>query len=445
MMRYAFKADSLQKHLDHAQWWPPEILRQHQAGLLVQLIRHAKTNVPWYADRLDEGILSADGKLDLDAWRAVPLLTRSEIRRAGSALHSSQLPPEHGRVSQQQTSGSTGEPLVIQTTELTRRVWIANTLRKHSWQGTDLDKKLAVIRRRIDDGADPPDGVTLSTWGTATVGRVPTGPCVVLSVTSTTSQQAEWLAREQPDYLQTFPSVAFELARHVQSRGQSLEKLQQVLTFGEVLEPAVRKACRDAWNAEVVDSYSANEVGHVAVQCASDGPYHVQAEHLLVEVLDSDGNQCGRGQTGRVVVTDFFNYAMPLLRYDIGDYATVGDACSCGRNLPTLRNIVGRQRNMFVLPGGETIWPALNVDPLEVLDGELPIRQFQVAQVSHGQLEARLVSDRPLSEAEQGVIRTMLADATSDDFDVRFTYVDKIPRGPTGKFEDFRCELGRPN
>ncbi len=436
--------NSILAQLNNAQWWPAEVLRRHQHGLLAQLVRHAQATVAWYAGRLDVGSLFTDNAFDADAWRSVPFLTRTDIQQSGSDLHSTQVPPEHGRITRQWTGGSTGTPVVVLTTELALRFWIANTLRKHAWQGTDLSQKLAVIRYRTDNAADPPDGEGLSTWGTATVGRVATGPCVVLNVKSTTSEQAVWLVREQPAYLQTYPSVAHALARHFQESGLSLANLRQVLTYGEVLESPVRAACRDAWGADVVDAYSANEVGHIAVQCAADRPYHVQAEHLLVEVLDDEGNSCQPGHTGRVVVTDLFNYAMPLVRYDIGDYAEVGEVCSCGINLPTLCSVVGRQRNMFVLPSGDTIWPALRVDPLDALGPELPIRQFQVAQVSRTQLEARLVSERPLAEAEQGAIRKMLAEATSDEFDVRFVYVDEIPRSPTGKFEDFRCELRRP-
>ena len=123
-------------------------------------------------------------------------------------------------------------------------------------------------------------------------------------------------------------------------------------TFGEILEPVCRATCQQVFGVKVVDMYSSQEVGYIALQCPEHEHYHVQAENLLVEVLAEDGRGCGPGEVGRVVVTTLHNFAMPLLRYDIGDYAEVGASCPCGRGLGVLTRILGRQRNLLVLPDG---------------------------------------------------------------------------------------------
>ena len=79
--------------------------------------------------------------------------------------------------------------------------------------------------------------------------------------------------------------------------------------------------------------YSSQEVGYIALQCPENESYHIQAENVLVEILDDDGLPCEPGEVGRVVVTALHNLATPLLRYDIGDYAEVGSPCSCGRRV----------------------------------------------------------------------------------------------------------------
>jgi len=442
-MEYQKTVNSILTHLENAQWWPPDVIRKHQFELLMPLVAHAYRTVPWYRRRFDQLRLVADAVAAESVWHTVPMLTRTDIQDAGDDLHSTEVPADHGRVSTQWTGGSTGTPVMVLTTEVTRRFWIANTLREYRWQGCDLSKKLAVIRFRTDAEANPPNGARLSTWGTATVGRVETGPCAVLSVKSTTKEQADWLRREQPAYLQTYPSLVFELAQHFHAHGETLASLSQIYTYGEVIEPKVREACRRAWDVEILDSYSANEVGHIAVQCAEGGSYHHQAEHLLVEILDENGRACTPGETGRVVITDLFNYAMPLLRYEIGDYADVGRQCTCARNLPTMRKILGRQRNMFVRPNGDTYWPALNINPLAAFGGRIPVRQFQVVQRNLEEIEARLVVTRPLTPTEEATIRAIVKEAVGDGFSVQFAYVDQIPRGKTGKFEDFRCEISQ--
>src|SRR6185312_7578839 len=103
----------------------------------------------------------------------------------------------------------------------------------------------------------------------------------------------------------------------------------------------------------LVDCYGCQEAGYVAIQCPEYAHYHVQGEMSLVEVLREDGAPCRPGETGRVVITPLHSFAMPLLRYDLGDYAEVGEPCPCGRGLPVLRQIYGRKKETLTLPSGE--------------------------------------------------------------------------------------------
>ncbi len=439
--RFTASVDTIVSHLENTQWWPRDIMRRHQFQLLEALVAHAYQTVPWYRRRFDAlGIEAVRAATD-DVWPTVPLLTRSGIQEAGQALHSSAIPSSHGRVSSRWTSGSTATPVMVLTTEVTTRFWVANSIREQRWRECDFRHKLAVIRNLPDGHAEPPHGLTLANWGFAAAAGVETGPCVALNIKSTVTEQAAWLAHEQPAYLHSYPPLIYDLARHFIATDQRLPSLQRVFTHGGVVEPKVREACRQAWDVDILDAYSANEVGHIAIQCAARGGYHLQAEHLLVEVLDDGGRPCRAGQTGRVVVTDLYNYAMPLVRYEIGDYAEVGEPCHCGLKLPTLNRVLGRSRNMFVLPNGQRRWPALEVDPLASFKGQLPIRQFQAIQHDVRDIEIKLVVDRPLVTTEEDAIRRMMATWFAQGMAVRFSYVDQIPRDPTGKFEDFRCEI----
>ena len=431
--------EAVEQHLENTQWWPADILRRYQVELLRPLLAHAYRTVPWYR-QCDAIRQAAERGIDDDTWQAIPLLTRTDIQEAGPRLHARSVPGNHGAIGQTWTGGSTASPVMVLATELTRRFWIANTMREHRWQHRDLSSRMAVIRYLPNGGAEPPEGVELDHWGTATAGRMATGRCAVLNVSSTTSQQAQWLERVRPSYLQTYPSVALALADYSRLSDISVPGLRQVCTFGEVVDLKVREACRLAWDAEVVDSYSTNEVGHVAIEC-SEHRYHVQAEHLVVEVLDGRGRPCQAGQIGCVVITDLFNYAMPLVRYDIGDYAEVGEPCPCGRNLPILARILGRQRNMFLRPDGEKYWPAMLVHPEAAFEAQLPVRQFQMIQTSLRGFELKLVVTRALTTGEESIIRGMVGGIVGRDCSIRTSYVDHIARSDTGKFEDFRCDL----
>ncbi len=174
--------------------------------------------------------------------------------------------------------------------------------------------------------------------------------------------QLAWLVRERPDYLLTHPTILDRLLRHSAETGVKPAGLKQVLTLSEILPPGLRDLCHELWGASIRDTYSSREVGYLALQCPEAQHYHLQSETVLVEILDAQGRRCAPGEVGRVVATPLHNVAMPLLRYDLGDYAEVGaevgaeggtdagDACRCGRGLAVVRRILGRRQNMLRLP-----------------------------------------------------------------------------------------------
>jgi phenylacetate-CoA ligase len=188
----------------------------------------------------------------------------------------------------------------------------------------------------------------------------------------------------------------------------------------------------------VSDLYSANEVGYVALQCPQSGLYHVQAEDVLVEVIGDDGHRCTTGESGRVVVTSLHNFAMPLLRYDLGDYATVGGPCSCGRTLPTLEGILGRARNMMRLPGGRTAWPGFPMNTLVKLGA---IRELKMIQHSLEEIEVQMVLLRALTSSEETTLADAVRARLRHPFNVRLTAVDRIAEGAGRKREDFECRI----
>ena len=88
--------------------------------------------------------------------------------------------------------------------------------------------------------------------------------------------------------------------------------------------------------------YTCQEAGYLALQCPDYPHFHVQSENVLLEVVDDVGQPCGPGEVGRVLITSLNNFATPLIRYELGDYAEVGAPCPCGRGLPVLKRIMGR-------------------------------------------------------------------------------------------------------
>jgi phenylacetate-coenzyme A ligase PaaK-like adenylate-forming protein len=156
----------------------------------------------------------------------------------------------------------------------------------------------------------------------------------------------------------------------------------------------------------------------------------------MVEVLDAEGAPCKPGEIGRVVVTPLHNFAMPLLRYEIGDEAEVGEACVCGRGLPVLNRVVGRTQDYFVLRSGER--RRVDVDHYR-LSSMRAVMEFQFEQTDYDNLELKLVVARPLTPAERERVDHIVAQAAAGQFQTKVTFHDALERTEVGKLRPFIC------
>jgi phenylacetate-CoA ligase len=418
--------------------WRPEAERlawQLEAG--TALLRHAVAQVPYYASLRDA--LPAEGApLTWAQWRQLPLITRVDIQRHADELIAREIPPQHLPLDQVLTSGSTGSPLRAMTTGVTRLMWAALTLRDHLWHQRDFKGRLGAIRFVKKGEAPYPHGDTAPTWGPPASLVFDTGGSALLSVRTDVEQQLEWLHRVAPTYLIMYPSNALALGELMTARRAALPALRQLRLFGETVDEAEMDALRQHFGAPVCDMYSSNEVGYIALQCGEFGHYHVQAESVLVEVLDEGGAPCAPGQIGRVVITTLHNLGMPLIRYQIGDYAEVGPPCACGRGMPVLNRILGRTRNMLTLPNGQRHWPTFGISDIRKV---APIVQCQILQHTVERLEARLIVERPLTEDEVQQVRAAILRGAGYPFQIDFSYHDRIERSATWKFEEFKSLL----
>ena len=430
---------AFQKWLQGSQWWTAERLLDHQLDLARRLVAHAHRTVPLHRARIDAAGIAPGTPLTLEAWRRLPPLTRGELQQAGPGFASTEVPKEHGDVVTNSSSGSTGAPVTVTGTVFDACVFKCVNLRHFLWHPHDFTGRLAVIRHVGAEAADYPTGANYDRWGDEATFPFATGSAVVLSIRASISEQAEWLSRQDPDYLLSYPSDLMALARHCARQRIELPHLEHVATLGEVVGEGVRDAVREAWDAPVIDTYSAQEVGMIADQCPEHEHFHVQAETILVEVVDQAGEPCGPGGRGRVLVTPLFNYATPLLRYELGDYAEVGDVCECGRGLPVLKRILGRERNaLLVTPTGERYWPAFGSRTFTSI---APIVQHQFVQKSAEWIEGRLVTERPLTPDEEAQLRAHVQGRLPWPFRISFAYCSDIPRNAGGKFENFVSEL----
>jgi len=344
-------------------------------------------------------------------------------------------PPEGtGNLYEFTTSGSTAMPVSVTWGTYANAFITALMLRYHLWHGSNRGAKYAELRAvPQDEGGNAPE-LRRNTW----YPLFDCGENVASNAARPVSEQVAWLQAEAPKYLMTYPSNARAILQYLRANKIDLPTLERIDCFGETLVEGLRDLAEEVLGAKVVDKYSARETGMMAFECPESGLYHIQSELVVIEVVKADGSAAAEGESGKILVTNMQNTAMPLIRYEIGDWAEVGPSCPCGRGLPTLTRILGRQRNMMKLPGGDSLWPRFNSDDLNQV---APIRQFQLIQTALDQIDVNLVLTRAMTEQEEAALGKLMQERLSPDVQLNFCSLDEIPRSPSGKYEDFICRI----
>jgi phenylacetate-CoA ligase len=419
-----------QFQLEHSQWWPASQLAAHQLEQLRALVAFTVRQVPHYRALISTHLpaLLADPHVltwgDFARW---PILKKADLREQSSALLAADLPRDHGAMSWRFTSGSTGTPVRCAATTVSHFFRSALILRNQLWHELDFSLKYAEIRPETSAGR-------FQSWGPAPSVAYETGPSVALPVATDIAEQLDWLMAEAPGYLHSNASNLRALLLRSRQTGQVPVGLDAVISYAETMPADLRALTRELWNTRLIDVYSCTETGVMALQCPQHDHYHAQSELVILEVLDEDGLPCPPGNVGRVVVTDLVNFAMPLIRYELGDYAEAGVPCDCGRGLPVIARVMGRRRNMALDLKGRMFWPYFSSRDLY---DSAPLGQIQLVQHTPATIELRYVMQRELSASEQASISAILGKTMGHGFDFRFTRVVAIERKAGEKFEEF--------
>lgn len=416
--------------LKEIQWMRPNDIKQAQHDQLAALLKHHEDHTPSFYDRLHASGLTSSDITDRESLRKLKPISRRDWQSLGSGMFSTKVPSMHGKPTKLMTSGSTGEPVVVQKTMLTGLFWAAHSLMDHEWHHRDLSMRMISIRADIHREIESPN------WGYPMAMMCDTGPAYGLPITTDIAEQASIIDRFKPELMITYPSNLSALLEMWERNGNA-PALRHIKTVGETVSDGLRRLAKTVLGLDIEDGYSSNELGTIALHCGHC--YHTMDDNLIVEVLDEDGNDCRPGQIGRIVATDLHNFATPVIRYEIGDYAEVGDPCSCGRGYGTINRILGRERNLIRNPDGTTHWPLTGFYGFrDVAD----IKQYQMIQHDHRDIELKLVTDDVLTDDQQARIADMVRSALRHDFNLRLTIgTDPLPKGKNGKFEEFICEI----
>jgi phenylacetate-CoA ligase len=413
--------------LEQTQWLAPAALQQLQFTALQSLIAHAFNSCPYYKAAWQlHGLAptSLKSPSDFAAW---PIVDRNTVRQNRLAMRAANSP---SRLIAKSTGGSTGEPLHFDIDAQSSDRRTAAWHRGYAWAGAAPG-----TRQFYFWGADLRDRSRRKQWKDRLYNRLYRKR--LFSCFDLTEQRIPELVKElnryKPDAIVAYTKPLYELSRRLSERGIKPFSPKSIVVGAEKLYDFERELIEHVFSAPVFETYGSREFMLIGAECDRHEGMHLTMEHLLAEVL-ADNNQPARpGEVGNVVVTDLYNYGMPFIRYATGDRAVAGwTACSCGRGLPLINQIVGRQLDVLFTPDGRLIpgefFPHL-------LKDFAAIRRFQVIQEQPSLIRLSFVADAAFTNEQQAALKETVQNQLGQSVRFELEQVKSIPLTASGKLQ----------
>ena len=413
----------------------PDELAALQRTKLVALVRHCGARVPHYRHLFRAHGVEPTCVEDLAVLRDAGISTgKQDIRAAGDSLLADA--PDRPRLYRIPTSGSTGLPTMLYRSMDTVGRQQALKFRAEEWIGKLIGTRTTLIWGRLPPRTIPRRLGRLLYWRFQNY--------QFLSAFDIAPEQlARYLVRIASfgsEFLESYVTAVHEMAKVMAARKIAPPPtLRGILVGAEQLAEEQRQFIEASFGCPVYNRYGSTEFSNIASECAERRGLHINADHLLVEVVDEHDRPVV-DEVGEIVVTDLDNYDMPLIRYRIGDRGILSTArCPCGRTLPMLRSINGRVSDQLITPSGRAFHDLFFNHALSRVPG---VARFQVVQKSLDLLQLNLQLEGTASgEATAAHARAALHTLADHGITLAIQIVDTIPLTAAGKLRHFISEL----
>jgi len=419
----------------------PEALRALQEERLVQLLQHAWKHTDYYRRVLEEAGVVRAGAVDLACYDRLPLLTKEVLRSEAAALRARAL-PDSRKPFVNRTGGSTGQPCEFWQDSTYDAVNTADKLHHFELFGKQIgEAELKIWGAQRDLVRDT--GSTAARIKNFLYHRN-VASCATLSSESI-REIVERINRIRPRLIWSYVDGAFAIARYAEQHGLAIHAPAAVFCGGGTFLPPMRTAIEKAFGCPAVNFYGSREMGVVAGQCAEGQGLHITSHSHVVEVLDEAGRAV-LDRDGDLVLTSLANYAMPFLRYQIGDRGRLASKpCACGSPFPVLESVSGRSMESLLRADGSLVSPIYLITLLGGTLGSGPVERFQIVQEAIDRVTLKLVIDGSFAEervsADVALVQQKLADAMGAGCQVTTERVAEIPRQPSGKYLYTVCNV----
>jgi phenylacetate-CoA ligase len=411
------------RELRRTQWLSADEWQALQVRRLRDLLRDATENVPYYRALFQKLGAAPDDFRELSDLARLPVLEKQQVRENPDQFLNRRC--DRRRLIEDHTSGSTGEPLRFLLTVEQKAYEMAYAIRFWRWAGYRTGARIAAFRHYIPRSERDP------LWEHHPWTRTLFFSVYDMKPANLRAYVAEF-NRFRPEFVRGYPSSIYIFAQFAAAEGLRVHAPRAVLSSSETLSPEMRAVIERVLQCPAYDWWGSNERVATACQCERRGPFHVNGEGGILELVPV---ATGAGELGhRMIGTGLINHAMPLIRYDLGDLAVPAkQLCGCGRGLPCIERILGRV-NDTIVTGEQKYVPSVRFYTL--FETHEKVRQFQVVQTEPNAVVVRIVPARQFNGTETDELRGKLARFLGDAVKIDFEVVDHIQPEPSGKIRN---------
>lgn len=414
------------EEFERTQYLAQDLIGAIQWTQFKAVLAHAYSTCEFYTKRFDAIGMKPEDIRCPDDIAKIPLTTKQDVQEEGEQMISTQY--RRDLLVRDMTGGSTGAPLVFHYDKRRLESRNAAMIRHNRWVGWDIGDKSAAL------------------WGAPQDTRVYAGfkrklryhlleRQLILDASSfsedTFAGFAKKLVEFQPKVILGYANMIVEFARYVRQAGIAGIKLHAIISSAEVLAPESRKPIEDTFGCPVFNRYGAREFSVIASECHYRTGMHINAENLLVEVLQNGFS--GQHGEGELVITDLKNYGMPLIRYQARDVgAFLPGMCECGRGLPLMTITGGRVSDFLRSTNGRRV-SGLVISQYVITN--IPgIKQVQFVQREQRRTTIRLVKGQGWDSNSMKALRSRVHHYLGYDMELEFVFQDSVPSEVSGKY-----------
>jgi len=415
------------KKAEKQQWDSREEILERQFRSLREMIKYAFEHVKYYKKLFNDHQINPENIKSPEDVKAIPILTKRDIQKNLHDLLSDACPAS--RRYQDASGGSTGQPTILYVDGMGLERKFAATLCSDKRTGWQVGEKVYYLW-----GADK-EANRIHRLKERIVERFVYRKDTLNAFQLTEEKMADFARKmkfSNPQLIVAYTNAAYLFAQYLQENNIKGIQPKGIVCSAETLTDEKRNYIENTFQCKVLNRYGSREVGLIASECDHQEGLHINSDDIYLEIEPLKGCVSAEENSGEIIVTDLINQVMPLIRYNMGDMATLEKSlCSCGRGQPLIGNVTGRTSDFIIHPDGRLIHGELFS---HAFYGIKEIRQFQIIQNKMDELDVNVVVLASLDESVKKHILDKISESVGNEVKVNLSIVDNIPTPPSGKF-----------